>query len=124
MQLEKQVKSEEQQYIKLNEKLIQAEKTIKNLTKSDIRKDQESHENDDSLVEKLEEAHQKLQDSEQSIKVLKRIKTAYKQALELKCRGCNKMFKATIFKAHILNCQMLMEDSESFQEISQYSNID
>ena len=40
--------------------------------------------------EQIEELQVKIQDLEQSNKVLKRIKNAYKQTSEVKCRGCSK----------------------------------
>lgn len=117
--LEQQVAKEQEQYIKMHEKLIAAEKTIKSLTNGD-----ESLIPKEGLADKLESVQQKLQDTEQSNKVLRRIKNAYKQAAEIKCRGCLKTFQPVIFKGHILNCQKLFEDPESFQDIAQNSEID
>ena len=65
-----------------------------------------------------------MQDLEQSNKVLRRIKNAYKQTSEVKCRGCSKMFKPTMFKAHVLSCVKLLEDPECFSEIAASSDID
>ena len=65
---------------------------------------------------RISELEQKLHDSEQSNKVLRRIKNAYKQIAEIKCRGCEKNFTPVIFKGHILQCQRLFEDS--FSEIA------
>ena len=97
---------------------------VAKLSKSDANRMEGAQEDDESLTEKVEDLSQKLQDSEQSVKVLRRIKNAYKQALEIKCRGCSKSFKPVIFKAHIMSCQHLLENSESFQEIAQSSDID
>lgn len=74
--------------------------------------------------EHIEELQMKIQDLEQSNKVLKRIKNAYKQTSEVKCRGCSKLFKPIIFKAHVLSCQKLFEDHEGFQDIAKSTDID
>lgn len=40
----------------------------------------------------IEEMSQKLMDAESSIKVLRRIKNAYQQTSEVRCKGCSKLF--------------------------------
>lgn len=65
-----------------------------------------------------------LQLSQQSIKVLRRIKNAFKQAAEVQCRGCGKKLKPVIFKAHIMNCSSLFDDSESFREVAEGADFD
>ena len=40
---------------------------------------------------------------------LKEIKNAFKQAIELKCKGCLKLYKPVMFKTHILCCKKLLD---------------
>lgn len=63
-----------------------------------------------------------MEDMEKSIKVLRRIKNAYKQTHEVKCKGCMQVFKPVIFKAHLQNCPKLLENE--FAEIAAVSDSD
>lgn len=113
--LEKAIKDEQGQYIQLNQKYNELQKKLDKMNRNHVEVPEQDEE---SLIEQLEELQSKLQDMEQSQKVLRRIKHAFKQTLEVKCRGCSKIFKPVIFKAHVLSCQKLLEDPDSFQDIA------
>lgn len=61
---------------------------------------------------------------EKNQKILRKIKSYYKQTEEVRCKGCKKMFNPTFFKAHVGSCSKLLADTSSFQEIAEGSEID
>lgn len=84
--LDQQIDHEQNEFVKLRQKYLDIERQLeKAQIPNDPAKTQETMSSD-----QIEELQMKLQDLEQSNKVLKRIKNAFKQTSEVKCRGCSK----------------------------------
>ena len=55
--------------------------------------------------DEIEKYNIKIRDLEQSNKILRKTKNAFKMTSEVKCSLCFETFKPVIFKTHILECE-------------------
>lgn len=125
--LKNQLFLEQQNYIKLHAAFSDLEQKFNRLQRQSSQGNQAQKGKimrDNDIVGRIESLELKIKEQEDSIRVLKRVKNVFNQTERVKCKGCKQEFNTSLFRGHVVVCQKLMQDPNSFNDIQASSDID